>query len=898
MRSTLVYPEEAAPNLAPTVFLGDLSTTIKSEQALGLIGDYELLLELGKGGMGVVYKARQTSADRIVALKVIRADRFGGKNDPNRVEAEQRFLLEAKAAARLQHDNLVTVYDVGEVNGQPYYSMRYVEGQNLRSLLKDGPLENRRAAEIMRDVACGISAVHQHGILHRDLKPDNVLVESSTGRAMVADFGLAKFSEEQGMTLTGVGIGTPQYMPPEQAEDAASATIASDVYSLGATLYHLITGQPPFRGDLYEVLRKVKEETPINPRQINIQCHPDLETLCLKCLEKEPEKRYISMDDLSEEFDRFLSGRPIHARPVGALERGWRWCRRSPVVAGLLSLSAILVVGLFITIVAALREGHRRNTAEIERIQEKVNSDRKLADFLVDQILSNPAQPSVIRDLESVKEHAIPLLQKNLVDSMNNKQKKIYAACALSQLGQVQLQDLIWLIHDVSDEDFKNYVRAFRPAQKLALVKLRQGIDVADKNKSWDLKSRYALVALWLGDAQPASDMCAIRPDPTQRTRFIHAFPKHGNWRDLVSVCQDLNDGPLISAICSGLRGVSPEETGAVISAWKPLLLRWYQTASDTGTQGALNLAFRQWQLPEIQPLTKTTEDRPWYVNSMGMKMIKIPAGQFYMGTDRSLSKFEKPAHEVTLTHQFYLSDREVTVDQFRQFMKDFYTPDSDKPINWLGYDRAVSPTGSHPIQMVNWYDAVLYCNWLSHQEGRIPCYEGAGQDWKLIPKGTGYRLPTEAEWEYACRAGTITKYFFGGEDSLQPGSIFRHHFAGPKSLLHEYAVFMAKKAVSCGSATRENSTTANPHRLFPNPWGLFNMYGNVSEWCQDWAGDYSVEPAIDPMGATMASDRVLRGGSWSDNGTGCRSAFRFQNNPTNRSNNQGFRLAISPSQD
>ncbi len=229
--STAVFlPENLDANLSPTLIPGSTTPIHSAIQHHGRFGDYELIAELGKGGMGVVYKARQVSVDRLVALKVIRADRFGSEDDPARQEAVERFRVEAKAAARLQHENLVTVYDVGEVHGQPYYSMRYVEGQSLRGLVKAGPLENRRAAEILRDVARGVHAAHQHGILHRDLKPDNVLIEASSGRALVADFGLAKLAEERGMTLTGVGIGTPQYMSPEQAADAARVTVASDVY--------------------------------------------------------------------------------------------------------------------------------------------------------------------------------------------------------------------------------------------------------------------------------------------------------------------------------------------------------------------------------------------------------------------------------------------------------------------------------------------------------------------------------------------------------------------------------------------------------------------------------------------------------------------------------------------
>ncbi len=362
--STVVSPDRVVCGSEETIEGSGFAVDVARGPNLGTFGAYEILAELGRGGMGVVYKARQNTADRLVALKVIRADRFGGENDPGRQEAVERFRVEAKAAARLQHDNLVTVYEVGEVGGQPFFSMRYIEGQSLKSLLKDGPLDNRRAAAILLDVAQGVSAAHQHGILHRDLKPDNVLIETASGRAMVADFGLAKLAEEHGMTLTGVGIGTPQYMPPEQASDAATVTVASDIYSLGATLYHLLTGRPPFRGELYEVLRKIKEEIPAPPRQLNPRCDADLETLCLKCLEKQPAKRFSAVQELIDELERYLDRRPILSRPIGKTERLWRWCKRKPLAA---AFSAAVVV---LAMVIALAVGLARHATESNRLAE------------------------------------------------------------------------------------------------------------------------------------------------------------------------------------------------------------------------------------------------------------------------------------------------------------------------------------------------------------------------------------------------------------------------------------------------------------------------------------------------------------------------------------------------
>jgi eukaryotic-like serine/threonine-protein kinase len=326
---------------------------------------YEVLGVLGKGGMGVVYQARQASPSRLVALKVIRADRLEGLSPEQRQKALDRFRNEAQAAAQLEHDHIVGVFEVGEAAGRPFYSMRYVEGSSLHDLLRGGPLECRRAAGYVEQVARAVHEAHRHGILHRDLKPHNVLVEARTDRPLVADFGLAKLAQGgAAMTHTGDVMGTPAYMPPEQAVSSGRVTVAGDVYGLGATLYALLTGRPPFQADTpLETLRKVLGENPVPPRRLRPGVPRDLETVCLKSLRKEPAGRYASAADLADDLRRFLEGRPIAARPVGTLERAWRWCRRNRVLAGMAtvasSLAVVILVGAPIAIFLLNQEGER-----------------------------------------------------------------------------------------------------------------------------------------------------------------------------------------------------------------------------------------------------------------------------------------------------------------------------------------------------------------------------------------------------------------------------------------------------------------------------------------------------------------------------------------------------------
>ena len=280
-------------------------------------GDYVLLERLGKGGMGVVYKARQVSLKRLVAVKMILAGQLADAQDI------ARFRLEAEAAANLDHPCIVRIIEVGEHEGQHYFSMDFIDGESLESRLKDHPLPPREAAGLMEQVARAIAYAHGREVIHRDLKPANILVNQQ-GQPRVTDFGLAK--RVQGgsdLTATGAVLGTPSYMPPEQAAGRLDQIgERSDVYSLGATLYALLTGRPPFQAaTVMEVLIQVREQEPVLLRQLNPNLPRDLETICAKCLEKDPRRRYGSAQELADELRRYVAGEPIHARPVSRPER-------------------------------------------------------------------------------------------------------------------------------------------------------------------------------------------------------------------------------------------------------------------------------------------------------------------------------------------------------------------------------------------------------------------------------------------------------------------------------------------------------------------------------------------------------------------------------------------------
>ena len=339
-------------------------------------GDYELIEEMGRGSMGVVYRARQASLNRIVAVKTLLTRGAIGSADLIR-----RFQIEAEAAAALDHPNIVPVHEVGVHEGFPYLSMKLIEGPTLADWSLEesiaalpastapaagrpgstfrvpthihsgqahsGAARTRRIAVVLARVGRAVHYAHQYGILHRDLKPENILLDAA-GEPHVTDFGLAKAHGDASLvTQDGTLIGTPAYMAPEQARSSREASVASDVYSLGAVLYHLLTGRPPFQGDtVRDVLRQIENSEPVDPGKASPGVDEDLETICLKCLRKDPVDRYASAAEFAEDLERLLSGRPITARKVSWLERLWLWCRRRPWVAGTIATAACALVSI------------------------------------------------------------------------------------------------------------------------------------------------------------------------------------------------------------------------------------------------------------------------------------------------------------------------------------------------------------------------------------------------------------------------------------------------------------------------------------------------------------------------------------------------------------------------
>jgi formylglycine-generating enzyme required for sulfatase activity len=510
---------------------------------------------------------------------------------------------------------------------------------------------------------------------------------------------------------------------------------------------------------------------------------------------------------------------------------------------------------------------------------ERKSSLRRQVTSAFDRLQNDrgPAVRYTLRDLERLpREMVVAEIGARYAEP--EPRRKLGLAYAKAQYGDVDVAFLVSRIEPSAAEEVDNFAGTFARARPASLEAIHDLAKRATAEKNWRLKARLGVMSLHLEDDQIAADMARIndRPDPVERTIFIDELRAwHGDVARLVTFCQSRSDAALRSGLCLAIGGIpSGQLTEAECNAWKPALTHWYETASDGGTHSAASWALRKWRIdaPALPTTSQPSEGRQWLVNSVGMTLLKINPGVFVRKEDTAAAKDQT---EVLLTRAFFMSDREISVGQFQQFISDTSYATEEKPERWEVADKQISPTSDHPVQQVDWYDAVLFCNWLSRKEGRTTCYERTlkkekGQQsverdaWRLVAAATGYRLPTEAEWEYACRAGTTTNYASGDDEEM----------------LRKYAVFQASLTDTCGS------------RL-PNGWGLFDMHGNVWEWCWDGYAIYNMKsPTIDPAGEPGAFDRVIRGGAWGSPAVITRASSRRRTTPGDQGNYMGFRVA------
>ncbi len=822
-------------------------------QELPRLRGYDVLEKLGQGGMGVVYKARHVQLKRLVAVKMLLHGDFASEHQM------ARFLVEGEALARLKHPHIVQVFEAGEQDGRPFLALEYVGGGTLRERLYQGPFQAEEAAELTEQLARAIHHAHLQGIVHRDLKPGNVLLQEAddsdgvreraptpaiplkdsslrpvTRSPKITDFGLARYVEGvSGLSATGQIMGTPTSMAPEQARGEVHCGPAVDIYALGGILYELLTGRVPFHGKSgVEILQKVKEEEPTPLSHWQSTVPPDLETICLKCLRKEPKDRYESAWALAEDLGRWRRGEPITARPVGRLERFVKWTRRRPAAAGLAAVSALFFVAvLAIPSVAALQlqqERERTRTAERQHRQDLI---RAVQNARPDSL------PWIIETLRAARGEAVPLLRQQLAMAPDDDHRR-RSAIALALLEESWAEVLFDLAATTP--------AAYSHAVALAIAKLPRDKALAalqrragqDANKAH--KARYAILRLELGDIGLAQTLLRESPDPAARTTFIDEFRTwHGSLERLPEVLRVCQDPDCRSGLCAAVGGVDPADLGAQTrEALTDELCRLYLQAEDGGTHAASEWALRRWNISLPVGATAHRADRRWFTNSLGMTLVRIPSG--ILPHADGLHVLRRP---------YYIGDREVTIAQFRTFLAEAGAAEDEKPAPWPGPHSGWGGDERIPIHNITRDHAFQFCNWLSRREGRRACYrrpDPEGNDWLCDPSSNGYRLPTAAEWDYANRCRTTTTFPFGEEPRW----------------LTLYASVGLMSPVAGGS------------RL-PNRWGLFDMVGNLWEAC--WSRS---QPLIGSISATPgdgsdAGPEMARGGACTSGLFDCRSNYQ-----------------------
>jgi serine/threonine protein kinase/tetratricopeptide (TPR) repeat protein len=459
------------------------------------VAGYELLGELGRGGMGVVYKARQIKLNRLVALKMVLSGAHASQTQLD------RFFVEAEAVGQMVHPNIVQIHEVGEHDGLPYFSLEYVDGGCLSETIARKPMGAKSAAELIATLARAMGCAHSHAIIHRDLKPANVLL-TADGVPKITDFGLAKRLEsDSSQTRSGTLMGTPSYMAPEQARgDTHNIGPLADVYAMGVILYECLTGRTPFVGtSIIDTLRQVQTLEPVPPRRLQPKIPADLETICLKCLQKEPHKRYSSAFALAEDVSRFLAGNPIQARPVGSIERVWRWGQRNPRVA---ALSATILLLLVTVAVGSTAMAYRISQEHQAAVEARDLADRKARD-------EKAAREDAVRSADEAK-------KARATADENAKVANDQSALALSTL-----QTLVGKVQEQL-EDAPRTQTLKKELLQTAMTGLKQVAQHAEKSTSTEATMASAHMKMGqmfrqLGDTEEAFKQYVLCHEITQK---------------------------------------------------------------------------------------------------------------------------------------------------------------------------------------------------------------------------------------------------------------------------------------------------------------------------------------------------------------------------------------------
>ncbi|MEK6257167.1 MAG: bifunctional serine/threonine-protein kinase/formylglycine-generating enzyme family protein [Planctomycetota bacterium] len=864
MQNSLANRETVAPSgLEDSTPTGSGPFTALPSQ----FGRYRVTKLLGYGAMGTVYLAFDPELNREVALKIPKADLA---KDPALWE---RFQREARAAGDLDFPSICGMYEVGQIDGTHYISMQYIDGRPLSEFVSDNQAP-RKVAGVVRKLALGLAHAHERGIVHRDLKPANVMIDTH-GDPVIMDFGLARRLEMGGdvrATQSGMIVGSPAYMSPEQAKaEHDQIGPRTDIYGLGVLFFELLTGSLPFRGPMVVVLGQIATQPPPKPSSLRADVDPRLESLCLKMLEKQPQNRPASMTEVAQTLTDWLKGGG--SSPEIALREA-----TSPTES--LALTPAKPVASPRTAKADGIEAQKQRvtdlldkreySAAIELLDKIVNlRDERFAPLVA---WARPQLKAARATEQKLREASAPSC--DTAQQLLKHYDYTGAAELLAQVPiayrSVELRDLLEKVTDLRDEcehlqrDIEEAVRAgdteTLPALVKRLYKLRPN-NKAIKQLAADLKEHGAAKVIARRKGQRRF------LDPAGRI----VEPQHIVWSIVLVVGLFVGVSLMVNDYLKGRKDPVPPPP-------QPTETDPPKTSPPLPTPIAAS---------ELLPQTITSQ-------ATGMKLTLIPAGTFTMGSPASeleRSAEEGPQHTVRISQPFYMGVHEVTQGEYEQVMgtnPSYFSKRNVGNNNVSGQD-----TSQFPVELVAWYDAIEFCNSLSAKDG-LPAYytltnvkrKGQKPNDSItsgivsVSGGRGYRLPTEAEWEYACRADTTTPVHFGSVLNADKANV-NGDFPYGTTTKGKYL----KRSTTVGS--------------YPaNAFDLYDMHGNVWEWCEDVydAKVYAdrAETTIDPLVKNGSEYRVLRGGSWDNSSEDARSAGRNSGTPEGRSNVSGFRVVFS----
>jgi serine/threonine protein kinase/formylglycine-generating enzyme required for sulfatase activity len=775
-----------------------------------ILGNYTILDKIGQGGMGQVFKAHHRRMDRIVAIKILPA------RVTNEHERAARFEREAKAAAKLNHPNIVTAFDADQANGLHFLVMEFVEGCDLKAwVTKNGPLTLDQALSCVVQAARGLKYAHSRGVIHRDIKPANLLLDRE-GTVKILDMGIARLLSagdisESDLTGTGQIIGTIDYMAPEQALNTKYADQRADIYSLGATLWYLLTGRAAYDGDTVTEKIVAHREQPIPSLQKACAgVTPALEAVFVKMLAKKPEGRYQTMSEVLAELEPCWSG---ETTPPAIGDAHLEDDRLDELLRGTTTSGATRIVP---------------------------SGRPAAANQVPPQVLETTSEGSISGSV-SATSPTIPIAtpaSSRVAGPFQTGSGRHRAALFLT--GAAGIAAIFWA-----------GIALFQQTNHGTLW-----IEIGDPKIE-------ALV-----DGQGATIQGA-RPDEIRLQPGLHFLRIKYGELDFETNKFNLNRADSVTIAVQLLPGKVQVVQGDTVLGERPLPPPPFAIAPFDANQA------RAHQEAWAQHLGTEVE----ISSPLGIRQRLIPPGEFLMGspqaevdalvkstTDRNWQahfRSEAPQHRVQLTKAFYLGTYPVTQRQYQEVMG--FNP-SQFSLTGSGKDTVRdSDPDQHPVESVCWRDAVNFCNMLSEKEGLNPYYLRIGDDVAVVG-GTGYRLPTEAERECACRAGTTTRWSFGDNETNLP----RHAWTNMSA----------------------NERTHPVGELAANPYGLYDLHGNVWEWCWDWHGDYSAAAAVNPTGPSTGTVRVLRGGAFNFSPAYSRSALRDRFEPWLHAYYFGFRVA------